>query len=103
MAENEANVISHLLEVETVASNFVENAQIEANKRVLSAKTQADEIFHSKYAEILKDFESQYEQKVISYKNEHEQIISTYKEKLFASQKDVNSFNGFLDKLFANS
>lgn len=98
MAENEVNVISHLLEVENQASALIEDAQIESNKRVMAAKTKADEIYYSKYRDSIQILESEYNQKIKSYEAEHNAEIESYKKKILDSAKDVDAFNAFLNK-----
>lgn len=98
MAENEVNVISHLLEVESQASALIEDAQIESNKRIMQAKTKADEIYYSKYRDSIQTLESEYNQKIKSYEAEHNAEIESYKNKILNSVKDVDAFNALLNK-----
>lgn len=97
MAENEVNVISHLLEVESQASALIDDAQIESNKRITQAKTKADELFYNKYRETVENLEKEYNQKVQGYEAEHNAEIESYKNKITSSAKDVNAFNSFLN------
>ena len=84
MAENEVNVISHLLEVESQATALIDDAQIESNKRITEAKTKADELFYTKYRDIVEAA--------------HNAEIESYKNKISNSEKDVDAFNSFLNK-----
>ncbi len=103
MAENEVNVISHLLEVESQASALIDDAQIESNKKILAAKAKADEIFYSKYRETVEVLEKQYNDKIKSYETEHNNEIESYKNKIVKSEKDVNAFNSFLNSTLSKA
>lgn len=103
MAENEVNVISHLLEVESQASALIGDAQNESNKKILAAKAKADEIFYTKYRDTVEFLEKEYNDKVQNYESEHNEEIKSYKDKIVHSEKDIAAFNTFLDKAFVKA
>lgn len=98
MAENEVNVISHLLEVESQATVLIDDAQIESNKRITEAKTKADELFYTKYRDIVETLENDFNKKIQGYEAAHNAEIESYKNKISNSEKDVDAFNSFLNK-----
>ena len=71
MAENEANVISHLLNVEAQASDLVKEAQDEADKRLSSAHAKADAEFKEKFSRAVAELEKNYSEK-LSFKFDSE-------------------------------
>ena len=103
MAESETNVISHLLEIEDEATSIIDAAQIESNERVLSSKAIADELFHSKYAEIVQKFEGEYTETINNYSKSHDEEFESYKNYILQSKKDVESFNAFMNKVLFSS
>lgn len=103
MAENEVNVISHLLEVESQASALIDDAQIEGNKRIIAAKTKADELFYSKYSENVASLEIQYNQIIESYETAHKEMLESYKKQILASEKNTEAFNSFLSSKLNNA
>lgn len=103
MLENETDVISHLLEVESLASTVVDDAQLEASNSVLEAKTKAQKIFQSKYQDIINELENQYIQKSQTYKNQYEAELNSFKLQPIKNEKDTNSFYNFLDTLVFKS
>lgn len=99
MRENEVDVMKHLLDVETQASVIVEDAQTEGQKRILSAKANADEEFNSRYSGIVKELESDCDDKIKSADEEHSTSIQNFQNKILKSEKDTLSFNSFMDKV----
>ena len=71
MAENEVNVISHLLSVESEASELVNNAKSEADKIIVEARSKADSEFRQKFEKIAEKLESEHKDRLnqISQKN----------------------------------
>ena len=89
MAENEANVISHLLNVEAQASDLVKEAQDEANKRLSSVRAKADAEFNEKT----------YSDKISTIDENHKKNLEEYKSSVENSEQDKDNFNVFLKKL----
>lgn len=99
MSETETNIISHLLEVETEAESVIDAAQVESSKRILASKASADELFHSKYAELVQRLEAETDEKLRGYSKTHDEELESYKSTVLQTEKDVGSFNSFLDKI----
>ena len=60
MAEQEVDIISHLLDMERNASEVLNQAQSEAEKRISAAKSRADQQFKAQYEKIVADEESRF-------------------------------------------
>lgn len=99
MAGKEADVITHLLEVESQASALIDDAQTESSRRILSAKQKADESFQAKYRELVEVLENDYSQKIKSLDENHRKAFEIYQETIRNSNKDVDAFNSMLDKI----
>lgn len=99
MAENEANVISHLLNVEAQASDLVKEAQDEANKRLSSVRAKADAEFKEKFDKIVAGLEKTYSDKISTIDENHKKNLEEYKSSVENSEQDKDNFNVFLKKL----
>lgn len=99
MAEQEADVIGHLLDVERNATAILAQANDEAEKRIAAARVQADQQFKAQYDSIVSRAEKDYAEQTAALTDEYNQAVSTYKEKIGASPKDIPAFNSLLDSL----
>src|SRR5574344_2620995 len=103
MAEKEAGVIGHLLDVERRASGLMLDAQAESDKRIAAARSKADGLYKSQYETIIAGFEKDLSEKQSAVTAEHDAAIAGYNQKIEASQKDVPAFNKLLDKLLSEN
>ena len=101
MAEQEVDVISHLIDVEHRAAVLTTEAQEEADKRISAARAKADDAFKTQYASIISAEEAQYAAKTAALTERYEKTISAYKAQIRASAKDEAAFTALLDKLLA--
>ena len=101
MAENttEIDAINHLLEVEKNASTPINDAAMEAERRLSQARAKYNSDYKARYDEIAAQLESEYQ-------NNHQQIadkylkeIDSYKESLAAKPQNSEAFSSLLDKL----
>ncbi len=99
MAENESNVISHLLNVEAQASDLVKEAQDEANKRMSSVRAKADAEFKEKFDRIVAGLEKNYNEQVSAIDENHKKSLEEYKSSVENTEQDKDNFNVFLKKL----
>jgi F0F1-type ATP synthase membrane subunit b/b' len=99
MAESEKDVIDHLLSVEHEAAGLVQDAQVEADKRIAAAKAKADAEYKKKYDKIIADLESDYSKKITEVKEAHKKSSAAYKDRILATKKDTKAFNELLDSL----
>lgn len=101
MAEQEIDVIGHLIDVERNAASLLADAQAEADKRISSARAKADEMYRAQYTAIVDSEEAAYAQKSDELKRQCEKTITDYKTRIGAVAKDTAAFTALLDKLLA--
>ena len=101
MAENssELDAINHLLEIERDAAVLIDDAKIEADKRIANAKNQYNTQYKSKYDEIVNDLDSKYNTSVDDISNKYKQEIDAYKTQLESKEQNEKAFSSLLDKL----
>ncbi len=99
MAENEANVISHLLNVEAQASDLVKEAQDEANKRLSSVHAKADAEFKEKFDKIVSELEKSYNDRISAIDEKHKEALEEYKSSVENAEQNKDNFNAFLKKV----
>ncbi len=99
MAENEANVISHLLNVEAQASDLVKEAQDEANKRLSSVHAKADAEFKEKFDKIVAELEKNYTDRISAIDEKHKKMLEDYRSSVENTEQDKDSFNAFMKKV----
>ena len=95
----EQNVIGHLLDVEKDAEQLVFEAQSEASKRITAARVEADAEYKKQYSDLAQKLEADYQQKISNLSSEHEKTLEKYKSDVQNAEKDVNSFNSFLESI----
>jgi len=97
MAEEEVNVISHLLDVEHSASGMISGAQLEADKRVAFARVKADEEYKKQSDQIVSECESMYAVKTAEIVQKHDDLIAQHKSEFENTPEDRQSFNRLLE------
>ncbi len=103
MAEQEADIIGHLLDIERSASAVLTQAQEEADKRISAARTQAEQNFKAQYDAIVADEEKRLASETSAIVQKYDADVAAYKERVSSASKDIPSFNKLLDKvLFAS-
>lgn len=99
MAENEANVISHLLNVEAEASDLVKDAQDEVNKRLSSVRAKADAEFKEKFEKSVSELEKEYNKKIETISENHKKALEEYKNSVEQTEQNKSAFNSLLEKI----
>lgn len=99
MAEEEIDVIRHLLEIEKEASGVLLEAQKKADEIISDARNQADSRFHQQYSKVVEEIDAQ--EKAAKEKITASRLadIQAYKDSLSSTAKDQNSFNSVMDSL----
>lgn len=92
--EDDANLITHLLEVEQNAFLITKAAQEDANKLLSEAKARADTEFNTRYSDMIKEIDGEYTKKKT-------EIEKSYKDKLEDYKKSVESIPQDKDALFS--
>lgn len=99
MAEEEVNIISHLLEVEQNAYLQAKSAQEDANKMLSEARAKADAAFKSQFDIIVAELEDNYKQRIEQISAESKKYIENYKESVEKTEQDKPAFNSLLMKV----
>ncbi len=99
MAENESNVIEHLLEVESVASSYTNEANAEATKILNAAKAKAEQEYLAQVTEKTTALEKSFEEDSSKIREKVTSEINSYKESIEKSTQDVQAFNALMDRL----
>lgn len=97
--DSEIDIINNLLEIEKDAASLINNAQIEAQKRVSDAKNKYNTEYKQKYDDIVFQLEKEYDSEIEKINKEYDDSISSFKNKLEEKQKNTNAFNSLLDKI----
>lgn len=100
MAAEEIDIIQHLLEVESEASQMVSEAQTKADKIIADAKSQAEAEFKIQYSKVCEEIEKSELKRKNKILENRKKSISEYIERLDASEKDFAGFNKYLDSVF---
>jgi len=95
----EQNVIGHLLDVEKDAEMLVFEAQSEASKRITAARVEADAEYKKQYSDLSQKLEAEYQKKINELTLEHDKVLEKYKTDVQNAEKDVSSFNSFLESV----
>lgn len=101
MAENESNIIGHLIEVENLAASVTENAEEQALKKINAVKAQAELDYHEKFSAQVKELENSFNERAAKIDENIKNELSTYKEEISKSPLDTASFKAFMDKLIS--
>jgi F0F1-type ATP synthase membrane subunit b/b' len=94
-------VLGHLLEIEAEASALVDDAQAEADKRVLEAEKQNQAALEKRYCDESERLENEYLALKQKIRQEYQVELDAYREKLDSARPDANRFSALLDKFIA--
>ncbi|MDR0526055.1 MAG: hypothetical protein LBG90_09335 [Spirochaetaceae bacterium] len=78
----EPEVLRHLLKIEADAAALVDDAQIEADKRVAEAEKQNRKVYEDRYAKEFAVLNETYEQEIAGIKGDHQTQLETYRQSL---------------------
>lgn len=95
----ESDVIEHLISVEHEAASLMQDAQIEADKRISAAKVQADELYKKQYEQLILELDAQYQTRSAEITQKKDADFKAYQENIERLQTDEASFNTLLDSL----
>ena len=99
MAEEEVNIISHLLEVEQNAYLQAKTAQDDANKMLSEAKAKADSEDKPQYDVLVSELEKDYKDRAERIAAEYKKNIDDYKNSVEKTEQDKPAFNAFVKKV----
>ncbi|MBE6353437.1 hypothetical protein [Treponema sp.] len=99
MADNQDDVIQHLLKIEDEASEVIKEAQVEAESIIAAARVRADSAFKAgfeKIADSIEKNEASLRERIAS---SHKLKIQEYQDSLSSFNKDTDSFSKLMDGL----
>lgn len=99
MAEEEVNIISHLLEVEQNAYLQAKTAQDDANKMLSEAKAKADSEYKVQYDVLVSELEKDYKTQTERIAAEYKKNIDDYRNSVEKTEQDKLAFNAFVKKV----
>lgn len=94
----ELDAIKHLLEIEKTASVLIDDAKIEADKRLSEARSKYNTQYKSKYDEIASVLEVDYQKKLEEITTKYKSEINEYKKSLENKPQNEEAFNALLEK-----
>ena len=95
----EIDAINHLLEVEKNASTLINDAAMEAERRLSQARAKYNSEYKARYDEVASKLESEYQNNHKQIEDKYNKDIETYKESLAAKPQNSEAFSSLLDKL----
>ena len=101
MAENttEIDAINHLLEVEKNASALINDAAMEADRRLSQARAKYNSEYKARYDDVAAKLEAEYQADHKSLEEKYNKEIEDYKESLAAKPQNYEAFSSLLNKL----
>ena len=101
MAENttEIDAINHLLEVEKNASALINDAAMEADRRLSQARAKYNSEYKARYDDVAAKLEAEYQADHKSLEEKYNKDLETYKESLAAKPQNAEAFSSLLDSL----
>lgn len=95
----ELDAINHLLEVEKNASALINDAQIEADKRIQEARAKYNTEYKTKYDSIAASMESDYQKAHQEIEAKYKKEIEDYKVSLENKPQNQKAFTDLLEKI----
>lgn len=94
----ELDAIKHLLEVEKNASALINDAKIEADKRLADARLKYNSEYKTKYDAIASELEAEYQNKLKEITSKYKSEIEEYKKSLEDKTQNDEAFTALLNK-----
>lgn len=104
MAETTAEIdaINHLLEVEKNASALINDAAMEADRRLTQARTKYNAEYKAGYDKAAAELESDFTKEQQSIEKKYNDELDSYKASLAAKSQNFEDFSRLLDKLICS-
>ena len=104
MAETSAEIdaINHLLEVEKNASALINDAAMEAERRLSQARSKYNTEYKNGYDKIASELEAQYNQNQKTIEQKYNDELEAYKATLAAKLQNYDAFASLLEKLLCS-
>jgi F0F1-type ATP synthase membrane subunit b/b' len=89
---DEQDMLRHLLEVESDAASLVNDAQVEADKRVAENEKQYRSRFDDRYNQEVSILEKDYQEAISKVKSDYNEGLKSYRESIHTEKIDTNTF-----------
>jgi uncharacterized protein YecT (DUF1311 family) len=96
----EQDVLNHLLKVEFQASALVDEAQAEADRRVMENEKDSRACYDKRYSLEAAELNGEYEKAVLAVKEDYKRQLESYRESLAAMPVHADTFSRLVDALF---
>ena len=90
---DDTDILQHLLEIEDQAAALVNDAQVEADRRIKEAEEKSRIAFDETYQKLTADLETEYQQSVGIVKAEYAKNLDSYRAELNSMQKYNGEFS----------
>jgi F0F1-type ATP synthase membrane subunit b/b' len=94
-------VLGHLLKIESEAAALVNDAQAEADRRVLEAEKQNHAAYEERYRREGERLEREYQALKEKIRRQYQIELESYSNKITSLHVDVSRFSALLDRLVA--
>ncbi|MDR1949508.1 MAG: hypothetical protein LBQ38_08950 [Spirochaetaceae bacterium] len=98
---DQQDILQHLLQVEASASALVNDAQIEADRRVAESEKRGRALYDERYGQAVLDLEAQYAEGLAAVTETVYRQLEAYREDLCTIPVDRDSFFKCLESLLA--
>jgi vacuolar-type H+-ATPase subunit H len=92
-------VLGHLLKIESEAAALVNDAQMEADRRVLEAEKQNHAAYEERYRTAGEKLENEFQASKEKIRRQYQTDLESYSTKISSFHVDVNRFSALLDRL----
>jgi len=92
-------VLGHLLKIESEAAALVNDAQAEADRRVLEAEKQNHAAYEERYRNEGERLENEFQASKEKIRRQYQTELESYSNKITSLHVDVNRFSALLDRL----
>jgi len=89
----DTDILQHLLEIESQASTLVNDAQMEADRRVKEAEEQNRQAYDAGYQKLITELEAEYRKEQDAVKVEYDKALDEYRQSLAGMSMDANGFS----------
>ena len=96
-------VLGHLIKIESEAAALVNDAQAEADRRVLEAEKHNHAAYEDRYRGESKRLEDEFQALREKVQQRYQAELEAYTEKVFSVSVDVNRFSALLDRFITEA
>ena len=98
-SKQDSNILHHLLTLESEASSLVDDAQAEADRRLVEAENERRIVFEKSYAEEVEKLEKIFNEEITAAKAAYKNELSSYRDELKAQPLDMAAFSQLAGQL----